>query len=50
MGKELKKFKLDDESYDYTKDRKKTYHKGTSKRSDPNPKGKNNKKRSRNYD
>lgn len=37
MGKgKLKKFKLDEDSYDYTKKKKdKGYHKNTSKRSEP---------------
>ena len=50
MGKELKKFKLEEDSWDYTKKKKdKGYHKNTSKRSDPN-KVKNRQRRSRNYD
>lgn len=37
MGKELKKFKLDEDSWDYTKKKKdKGFHKNTSKRADPN--------------
>jgi hypothetical protein len=49
MGKELKKFKLEEDSWDYTKKKKdKGYHKNTSKRSDPNRKNFNRRRSSRN--
>ena len=49
MGKELKKFKLEEDSWDYTKKKKdKGYHKNTSKRSDPNKKNFNRRRSSRN--